>query len=206
MEFIRIEALGRSSKGKGAARRMRAAGRVPAVVYGKNIETKAISVDPEVLIKVLAGPLRVNTPLDVVITDPDTGKTEDALVIVKDHQYDPVSRDLLHVDFLSIQQGTPIQVEVPIEKVGRSVGEQLGGVLRMVHRTIPVICLPKDIPAKISVDVAPLQPGITFHVADMTLAEGLTIALPPQEAILTISAIAVEEAAVEAPAASGKKK
>ena len=76
----------------------------------------------------------------------------------------------------------------------------------MVHRTIPVICLPKDIPAKISVDVAPLQPGITFHVADMTLAEGLTIALPPQEAILTISAIAVEEAAVEAPAASGKKK
>ena len=207
MEFIKIDALGRTSRGKGAARRMRTAGRIPAVVYGRNTETKAISVDPEVLTKALAGPLRVNTPLDVVIHDPETDKTEDALVIVKNHQYDPVSRTLLHVDFLAIQQGVPLQVDVPVEREGRSYGEQMGGVLRMVHRTIPVVCLPKDIPAKISVDVTPLQAGITFHVSELKLSEGITIALPPQEAILTISAIAAEETVVAAePDKKSKKK
>ncbi|MBN2717635.1 MAG: 50S ribosomal protein L25 [Deltaproteobacteria bacterium] len=205
MQFIKVNALTRASKGKGAARRMRTAGRVPAVVYGKNTETKTISVLPDELTKALSGPLRVNTPLDVAIADTATEKVEDVLVIVKDHQYDPVSRELLHVDFLAIRENEPLQVEVPVVKSGRSVGEQLGGVLRMVHRTIPIVCLPKDIPAKISVDVTSLKAGITFHASELTLAEGLTVALPPQEAILTISAVKEEEAPAEE-VKPGKKK
>ncbi|MBN2526113.1 MAG: 50S ribosomal protein L25 [Deltaproteobacteria bacterium] len=206
MEFIKLEALARESKGKSAARRMRKAGRVPAVVYGKDTDTRKISVDPEALIKALAGPLRVNTPLDVVISDVNSEKKEDALVIVKDHHYDPVTRELLHVDFLSISESAPIRVDVPVVKVGRSKGEQLGGILRMVHRTLPVICLPKDIPAKISVDVSALEGGITYHVSELPLAEGLTVAMPPQEAVLTISPIVIEEVAPEEPAAGKKKK
>ena len=195
MEFIKVNALSRNSKGKGAARRMRNAGRVPAVVYGKNTETKTISVVPDELTKALAGPLRVNTPLDVAISDVDSQKVEDALVIVKDHQYDPITRELLHVDFLAINEAETVQVEVPVAREGRSVGEQLGGVLRMVHRTIPVVCLPKDIPAKIMVDVSALQAGTTFHANELTLSEGLTVALPPMEAILTISSVKEEEEA-----------
>ena len=206
MQFIKVNALTRATKGKGAARRMRRAGRVPAVVYGKNTETKTISVVPDELIKALAGPLRINTPLDVAITDVDTQKAEDALVVVKDHHYDPVTRELLHVDFLAINEAESIQVDVPVEKTGRSVGEQLGGVLRMVHRTIPVVCLPKDIPAKISVDVTPLNAGITFHASELSLAEGITVALPPQEAILTISAVKEEEAPAAEADPKAKKK
>ncbi|MBN2343907.1 MAG: 50S ribosomal protein L25 [Deltaproteobacteria bacterium] len=193
MDFIKLDATVRATKGKGAARRMRTAGFVPAVIYGKSTNNTPISVNPEALVKALAGPLRVNTPLNLSITEVDGKKAADSLAIVKDHQYDPVTRELLHVDFLAITEDKQIRVDVPVEKSGRSVGEQMGGILRMVHRTVPVLCLPKDIPAKIAIDVSALQAGITFHVHEMTLSEGLSIDLPPQEAIITISAVAAEE-------------
>lgn len=197
MEFIKLDAAVRTTKGKGAARRMRVAGSVPAVVYGKSAQTVAISVDPEELVKSLAGSLRVNTPLSLSIVDSATKKTTETLAIVKDHQYDPITRALLHVDFLSIDETTQVKVDVPVEKSGRSLGEQLGGVLRLVHRKVPVICLPKDIPAKLTIDVSPLGAGITFHAKEMTLPEGIVIDYPGQEAIITISSVSEEEETAE---------
>lgn len=211
MEFIKLDATVRKTTGKGAARRMRNTGHVPAVIYGRKTETTAIAVVPDLLVKALAGALRVNTPLNITVKDTETKKTTETLAIVKDHQYDPITRNLLHVDFLAIAEDAPVTVDVPIEKEGRSKGEQLGGVIRMVHRKVPVVCLPKDIPAKLVIDVTELGPAVTFHVSEMKLPEGVVVDYPPQEALLTISSVVVEDetdetAAAAAPTAAPAEK
>lgn len=193
MEFIKVDASIRKTRGKGASRRLRNAGFAPAVIYGKGAEGISVSLVPSDLQKALAGPLRINTPLSIAVLDKETKKSEDKLVIVKDHQYDPITRELLHVDFLSITEDQEIEVKVPVIREGRSMGEQLGGVLRMVRRVAPVICKPSNIPESITIDVSKLGNNVTLHVSELELPEGVSVNLPPNKAMLTISAIIVEE-------------
>ena len=195
MEFQTLKVGSRESRGKGPARRIRRKGLVPAVIYGNKVENIAISVNPKELSQALSGPLRTNTVLNLQLKD---GK--DVHALVKDHQYHPVSRELLHVDFYSVSLERSVTVEVPLKTVGRSIGEQTGGVLSRVHRVIPVECLPTDIPACIEVDISNLDLNQTIEVKDLEQTDKYKILLPETDTIVSVvapTAVVEEEAAEE---------
>ncbi len=193
MDFITLDVTTREATGKGASRRLRRANLVPGVIYGQNSKSQTVSLVPSDLVKALTGPLRINTPLSITVTDAKTKKTTTVLALVKDHQYDPITRELLHVDFLSITEHQHVEVVVPVVKTGRSVGERLGGVLRMIRRSVSVLCTADNIPEAIHIDASKLENNITLHVSEVETPEGVTINLPPTKAILTISAIIEDE-------------
>lgn len=194
MEFTKIDANYRQSKGKGAARRMRQDNRAPAVIYGKGIETIPVSVVPKELVQALAGPLRTNTPLSIDVAGAPKSTPKQVLAIVKDHQYEPVSRNLLHVDFLAIEENTSIEVKVPLKTSGRSQGEQIGGIVTINVREIPVSCMPANIPAEIVADVSALNLLDTISVRDLPVPEGVVVNLPPESSVISVLASrAVEE-------------
>jgi len=206
MEFITLNVSKRKNTGKGAARRMRRTGNVPAVVYGQGVETFSVSVEPRAIVQALAGPMRLNTVLKLVVQG--EGKTQEIVALVRDHQYHPVRRTLQHVDFLAIDVNKPIRVNVPVNHVGRALGEQAGGNLTQVFRALPVDCLPDRIPAEIVIDVTALELGGHITVKDIVLPEGTTAALPGEQSVFTVTmpkAEKVEEVVVEGEAAEGEE-
>ena len=205
MEFIKLNVNKRKNTGKGAARRMRRSGFVPAVVYGVGIETFNVSVEPRAIVQALAGPMRLNTVLKLNVEGED--KPREIIALVRDHQYHPVRRSLQHVDFLAIDVNKSIRVNVPVNHVGRSLGEQAGGNLTQVFRALPVDCLPDRIPAEIVIDVTALELGGHITVKDIVLPEGSTAALPGEQSVFTVTmpkAEKVEEVVVEGEAAEGE--
>lgn len=188
MEFAKLNATTREITGKGPARRMRRDGRVPAVIYGPKIDTLPISVAPRDLTKALSGPLKINTVLQIEIQNAGPKVPKEIHAIVRDHQYHPVQRDLLHVDFLAIDVEQPINIGVPLITRGRSIGEQAGGTLTQHYREIPVECRPADIPASIEVEVSELELNGHVHARDLKMPENVKIALAPEISLITVLA------------------
>lgn len=201
MKFVKLEAKYRGTTGKGPARRMRATGLVPAVIYGPGIATLPIAVVPRALTRALAGPLKVNTVLDISVEGAPADAPPSIHAIVHEHQYDPVTRDLLHVDFVLVDPAKALHVSVPLIIRGRSQGEQAGGVLEQYHRSLLVSCLPENIPEQFDIDITRLEISTSVRAADLPMPEGVEIALPPETPLVGVVAPRVEEAADEAPAA-----
>ncbi|MBW2278304.1 MAG: 50S ribosomal protein L25 [Deltaproteobacteria bacterium] len=188
MEFAKLTATTRQLTGKGPARRMRRDGRVPAVIYGQKFETMPISVIPKDLTNALSGPLKINTVLSIQIEGGDAKTPKEIHAIVRDHQYHPVQRDLLHVDFLAIDVEKPVNVGIPLVTKGRSLGEQEGGTLTVHYREIPVECRPADIPAFLEIEVSELELNGHVHARDREMPENVTIALAPEISLITVLA------------------
>ena len=152
-----LEAKSRDLFGKNEARRARAEGRVPAVVYGATGEgTKraatAISVDPKALLRILHSETGANTLIALKV--PGAAETR---VLVKDYQLDPVTHQVLHADFYQVAMDRAIQVTIPILVKGEAKGiKQQGGILEFIKREIEIECLPGDIPEGLEVDVSEL--------------------------------------------------
>jgi len=184
MSFKKLKAIPRTRSGKGPARRLRANGLAPAILYGAGVESTKICISPRELIKALSGPHRVNTVLDIELE----GHADPFSAIVRDHHYDPVTRELLHVDFLAVGINQLIDLEVPFEVEGRSVGEQLGGNLAKKRRSLPVQCKPSDIPAAIKLDVSKIGLNETFTAAELIMPEGVTLRLAGKTPLVTVVA------------------
>jgi large subunit ribosomal protein L25 len=167
---------------------MRRDGRIPAVVYGPQFETLSISVTPRDLTKALSGPLKSNTVLSIQIEGADPKTPKEIHAIVRDHQYHPVQRNLLHVDFLAIDVEKSINVGIPLITIGRSIGEQAGGTLTVHYREIPVECRPADIPECIEIDVSELELNGHVHARDLEMPENVTIDLAPEISLITVLA------------------
>jgi large subunit ribosomal protein L25 len=176
--------------GSSASRRLRATGKVPAVVYGRGTEPRAVSVDW----RELRGALTTDQGVNALLTlDLDGRKTK---AIVKELQRHPVRRDVLHVDFLEVDPDKPVDTEVTIvlegdaEKVTR---EQ--GVVEQILNALLVTGKPADIPGHISVDVSDLEIGQTITVAELDLPAGLTTDVDPEETVATakITSLALAE-------------
>ena len=120
MEFPKLQVSVRSHSGKGSARRLRMKGLAPAIVYGKDLQTTSLTVEPSALVKALSGDLRMNTILTLNIENASKDQPKECTVMVRDHQFEPVSRQLLHVDFYAVDATKKIAFEVPFETVGRS--------------------------------------------------------------------------------------
>jgi large subunit ribosomal protein L25 len=166
MEAV-LEATKRESIGKNEARRTRAGGRVPAVLYGedgggKNVATP-ISVEPKALLKILHSESGANTLISLKLAG-----AGDTRVLVKEFQLDPVTHQLLHADFHRIALDRVLQVTVPITVKGEAPGvKQQGGILEYVHRSIEVECLPTDIPESVEIDVGELMLHQGVRVRDV---------------------------------------
>lgn len=204
-----VTAKPRSERGKGAARRLRNAGQVPAVAYGKGIAATTLAVTPKDIITVLKSERGQNTVLQMKV---DGGT--DMLVMIKSYTYHPVSRSLEHVDFVEVKLDKAVDVEVPLVTHGKAAGVTLGGLLRQVYRTIPVRCLPDRIPLKIETDVTALALGDAIATKDLTLPEGVEVRLPAEQTLVSVvapekdrseEAAAPGAAAAAAPAAAGAK-
>ncbi len=151
MNGIPLTASAREGFGKGSARKLRRDGSIPALVYSKTSATIHISVDPHELRQIFQKSGNPNTLLSITVDG------NERVVLLKDSQKHPVTRNLLHVDFYEVQADQEIQLEVAIRTVGKSEGEKLGGRLQMLRRTVPVVSKPADIPAFLEVDVSHLQ-------------------------------------------------
>jgi large subunit ribosomal protein L25 len=160
-----LKAEPRSGRGKNEARRLRAAGKIPAVVYGTE-KNKAleIAVDPRTLLRILHSESGVNTLIGL----DGAGLSSGGKVLVKEYQLDPIDHKLLHADFYAVAMDKAIEVTVPIVIKGEPKGvKQQGGVVDFVNREIEVECLPGDIPEHIDVDISELMLHQGIRVRDL---------------------------------------
>ena len=181
MELRKVTANARQETKKGAARRLRANGRIPAIAYGKKLAPRSISVSPKDLEEVLLSERGRNTVIEL-----DVDGQDKLTVLLNQYQYHPVTRRLLHADFYQIDLKDQVRVDVPFELVGRPKGVVMGGALRQVFRLLPVRCLPERIPVKITHDITELDIDQHVHVEDLTLPEGVVIELAPKRTVAGI--------------------
>ena len=161
-----LNATARPESGKGAARKTRAAGKLPAVIYAQGNEATPISIDPVELDTIFRKSRNRNTIVNVELD----GKTIDC--IVRDAQRHPLYRDILHVDFYALEKDQVIEVDVPVEPVGRPAGASLGGRLRVVARTLHLKCKYTDIPETVKVDVSHMHIGDIIRASEITAPDG----------------------------------
>jgi len=167
--------------GKGVSRRMRVSGRIPAILYGRSVEPLAISVDEKQLEEVVKGEAGMNVLVDLSVAGGDSG-----LALMRDYQADPFKRNFTHVDFQAVTMKDKLDIEVPIEIIGKSIGVKEGGVLELLRRTVHVRALPDKIPSSIRIDISELAIGDSVHADELTLPEGAEY---PHDANYTVVAV-----------------
>lgn len=197
MAEVRLPAVKREELGKGPARRARAAGRVPAIVYGSGMEPVPIEVGRRELVTAFHSDAGMNTLLDIEVDGQTT------LALAKDLQRDPVKGTLLHVDFVKVDRRKEVEVEVPVHLVGEAPGQKEGGVLEQPLFALHVRCLPLEVPEAVEVDVGALGIGDSLRVGDLPPSEGYEILNDAEAVIVSIAAPVSEEQlqAMEAEAA-----
>jgi large subunit ribosomal protein L25 len=196
MAQVVIEAERRTPGGKNSNRRARKAGRMPAVIYGRGKEPIPVSVDPETVRDILHSDSGQNTIFQVNVEG-----REQANVMVKDYQLDPVRGDLIHADLLEIAMDQELELSVDVEIVGESEGVKVGGgLMDIVTRSIDIECLPADIPESIRVDVSALKINDYIRVKNLPPTPKVKILTDPEVVIVTIVPPLKEEVPVEAPA------
>lgn len=197
MEAV-LDAVKRNTRGKNEARRLRVAGKIPAVVYGAQKigdapAPEAVAVDPKPFMKILHSNSGFNTLITLNIADGGSAR-----VLVRNVQLDPISHHLLHADFYRVNMDRKITVTVPITLRGEARGVKVdGGILDFVHREIEVEVLPSEIPNSIEVDVTDLGVGGAIHVRDVAANAAWT---PVTDADLMLVHVITIKVAEETPA------
>lgn len=176
MDRIQLAANRREQKGGLAA--LRRSGIIPAILYGKKRQPEKIQVACKNLEKAVATEAGINAIFDLTVD----GKNE-GVVRIREFQAHPLSRNFIHVDFQAVDLKEKIEVEVPIQIVGKAEGVKLGGVLEQQRRALLLKCLVTNIPDTISVDVSALQIGQSIHADEIQLPEGVEF---PHETNFTI--------------------
>ena len=193
-----LQAEKRETRGKNEARRLRASGRIPAVVYGAGQAAAIeIAVDPKVLLRILHSESGVNTLIGLQGVDLGGGK-----VLVKEYQLDPIDHRLLHADFYAVAMDQTIKVTVPIVLKGEAKGvKQQGGIVDFVTRDLEIECLPGEIPEHIDVDVSELMLHQGVRVRDLPAGRWTAVTDPDTMIVHVVALKAEEPAATEAAAA-----
>jgi large subunit ribosomal protein L25 len=186
-----LQAEKRDGRGKNEARRLRAAGKIPAVVYGTEKNTALeIAVDPRVLLRILHSESGVNTLIGLE----GAGLASGGKVLVKEYQLDPIDHKLLHADFYAVAMDKKIEVTVTVVIKGEPKGvKQQGGVVDFVNREIEVECLPGDIPDHIDIDISELMLHQGVRVRDLPKNDKWTPISEPEMMIVHVVTVKVEE-------------
>ena len=185
---------------KNAARRVRVAGQIPAVLYGAGHEAVAIEVDPRQISRILYSESGHNTIFDVDLTGKGTAKA-----MIVDWQLDPIKDSLIHIDLKRIALDKTLEVSVPIRLVGTAVGVKAeGGILDQVLREVEIECLPGDIPSHIDVDVTHLKLHDVLRVKDLPHTDKYTFQADEETTVAHVISIKEEAApTVDAVAVAG---
>lgn len=194
MNNIELKAETRITTGNSPARALRRAGRIPAILYGPDSEPVMLSID--------------KTDMETIIKESSVGRSIFNLAVdsgnkaraamIKELQTDPISRNILHIDFYEVNMDRKVKVMVPVVSTGKSVGVEMGGMLQIIRRELEVLCLPNAIPQEITIDITDLDIGNSVHVEDITLEGDVEIPHDVNFTVLTVlSPKAVEEEEVE---------
>jgi large subunit ribosomal protein L25 len=196
-----VEAQQRNPGGKNVNRRLRQAGKIPAVVYGPGKQARPVTVEPGAVKEILFSESGRNTIFSVRV---DGGEPVNAMI--KDYQLDPVRGRLIHTDFLEIAMDRLLELTVNVEIVGEAEGVKLdGGIMDIVTRSIQVQCLPADIPESIKVDVGHLKINDYIRVKNISVDPKVKILTDSEIVVVTIVPPIKEEVpAVEAPVAAAE--
>jgi len=190
MSNYSIAADVRKTTGKGAARKLRREGKIPAVLYGRKTEPIMLAVDSVKLERLLRKGAGESSLIDVQVRYDN--KTDPHTVILKELQIDPVKQFFRHADFLEIAMDEEITLEIAIELLGIPEGVEQGGILENIRRSLMISCLPDKLVDKISVDVSDMGIGDTLHIKDIPLPSGLTVQEEGDLAVATIAAPSIE--------------
>lgn len=193
MEFVKVETTSRAATGKSAARKLRAAGQVPGVVYGAGREPQPLVVAREVLERVA----RMGTNVLLELSVDGQLPPEGVAAMLKAVERHPVSRAPLSVDFQWVSLTRAVHVSVPVVLTGTPDGVRLeGGVLEQMLHEVEVRCLPTNIPRELTIDVSHLKVHDSVHVRDLAVPEGVEIVTDADAALATVAPprIQVEEA------------
>ena len=189
-----LEATARTPGTKNDARRVRVAGKVPAVVYGAGKDSMPVSLDPRQVTKILNSKTGHNTIFDLSLG----GENTKAMIV--DWQYEPIKGSLLHIDLKRIAMDKLLRVEVPIVLKGESAGVKAqGGILEQMLREVEIECLPGDIPSAIDADVSELVFGKVLRVGDLPQSDKIKYITDENQPVVHITT--VKEEVVAAPEA-----
>jgi large subunit ribosomal protein L25 len=188
-----LKAQPRAETGKEAARKLRQEGRIPAVIYGKDMEPRGLSLDLQETEYLFQRISVENTILDLEIE----GDGEPTRALIREIQSYPHKAGLLHVDFLRIQKGVAVEVEIPVSLEGVPVGvREAGGILEQIVNELRVKCIPSKIPEVVALDVSGLAVGDSLHVSDIDLGEDVDILVEADRTICSVQVpkvVTVEE-------------
>jgi large subunit ribosomal protein L25 len=194
MATVNLSATARTESGKGAARKLRSSGQVPAVIYGSAREATSLSINERDLDRLLGTIAAESTVIELGVDGGRPTKT-----LIREIQRHPFKRMILHVDFQELVAGEKVTVNIPLVLVGTPDAVRLGGgVLDQVLRELEIEVDPSDIPNHIDVDVSMLDLGHSLHISDLKLPPGVTVMDDPETTIVVCS---VPRAAIETPAA-----
>ena len=188
-----LRAEHREGRGKGAARKLRADGQLPAVVYGGGGDPLTIALSTHDAVHLFRSISVDNTIINLEVV----GQEAPVPALVRDIQTHPARPEVLHVDFLRIQAGVRVELDVPVHLEGTPAGVRDGGILEQSIHQIPVRCFPKDIPEAFPVDVGELAIGEVVRVEDIALLGGVEVMLDPEQTVCTVqmpSGLEIEEA------------
>lgn len=187
----------RTMSTQSAIKALRSEGKIPAVVYGENIESATISVDQKQVTQIL----RTNPNAVLQMEVPEQGKHP---VMIIDIQREPVTRNIIHLDFQQINVKNAISVQVRIDQIGQAKGVSDGGIVQTVLNELTVSCLPHLIPTSITVDVSELNIGDSLTVADLELPADVEAMTAPEEVVVSVLAPQVTDETEEEEAEDGE--
>jgi large subunit ribosomal protein L25 len=182
-ERIKLDVRPREQAGSAVARRLRAEGLIPGVLYGAGKQAHPFAVEERELRRVLTGEHGLHAILDVVFDGQKTARH----AVLKDYQLDPVRPRLLHIDLHEVRLDQVIQTQVAVEPTGESAGVKEGGVLTLVLREIAVEALPMEVPDRFELDISQTTIGDTLRVADIVAPEGVKLLDDPDAVVLTVT-------------------
>ena len=186
---VKLKVERREGTGRSAARKLKARGVVPAVIYGAKHKPQALQVSARDINAMLSHASGENILVELEIA----GEKSNRMALVQEVQHSPLGGDILHVDFHAISMDQKIHADVPLEAMGVPNGvKNFGGLLEQNLRTLSIECLPRDLPDRVTVDVSALNIGDSIHVRDIQLPSGVTAKVH-----LDLTAFSVLEPAVE---------
>ena len=202
MSEYKLAAENRSDAGKGAARRLRASGRVPAVLYGHGTKPQHLSVDARQFSQALRTDAGVNVLISLEVG------SDQHLALAKEIQRHPVKGNLIHVDFIQVRRGEKVHVQVPVHLVGEAPGAREGGIVDQDLYQLNVEAEVTAVPEAVDADVSGLGIGDVLRVADLKAPEGAVILDDAEASVVSVVAPTVEpepevEEAEEGEAAEG---
>jgi len=188
MSELKIDVQKREKTGKGANRRARSGGLIPAVVYGGGKESVSIEIDRKSMLDLMKKAGNEHPIYLLKLGD------NERHAMIREVQTHPISRQVVHIDFQRVMMDKKIHVKVPVELVGVSYGVKTqGAVLDFVTREIEVECLPGDIPGHVELDVTELHANQHAEARDVKLPEGVTLYDSPEKVIVSVAHARVEE-------------